>query len=305
MTTLAWGDQDPRIRRAVQQVLDQLVLGKGLRRDKNGKIELAVSGRSPFYFEGDELQFRAADGLVVSPGSPTALRVEGIDSSKVKAGSAGGSSVDLSLKRISSAISDLDARVKSLSSSGEAFPVGSVFTSVVSTDPATLLGYGTWSSFGAGRVLVGLDEGDEDFDTAEETVGSKSASISAHAGTAVASHSSHTHDYTQVIQHTHTVNVTDPGHTHLTQRYPTATGSSSGFTIDTSMSGTPADNTLSTKSATTGISATTSNPGGSVATGTTDGPSATLSHSVTQPDAHDDVSVIQPSIVVYFWKRTA
>ena len=37
---------------------------------------------------------------------------------------------------------------------GPAFPVGSVFLAVVSTNPATLLGYGTWSAFGAGRLLV-------------------------------------------------------------------------------------------------------------------------------------------------------
>lgn len=55
----------------------------------------------------------------------------------------------------------------------EAFPVGAVFVSVSSTNPATSLGYGTWSAFGAGRVLVGLDSGDTDFDTVEETGGSK------------------------------------------------------------------------------------------------------------------------------------
>lgn len=79
----------------------------------------------------------------------------------------------------------------------------------------------------------------------------------------------HTHTYTDVLNHTHTVNITDPGHTHLTQRYPTATGASSGFTIDTSMSGTLADNTLPTKTATTGITAATTNPAGGVAQGTT------------------------------------
>lgn len=46
----------------------------------------------------------------------------------------------------------------------EAFPVGSVFISVNDTDPAVLLGYGTWQSFGAGRVLAGFDADDEDFD---------------------------------------------------------------------------------------------------------------------------------------------
>ena len=70
----------------------------------------------------------------------------------------------------------------------QAFPVGAVFIAVVSTDPATLLGYGTWSAFGAGRVLVGRDAGDTDFDTAEETGGAKTKAISAHSGTAVTGH---------------------------------------------------------------------------------------------------------------------
>ena len=71
----------------------------------------------------------------------------------------------------------------------------------------------------------------------------------------------HAHaDHMGVINHTHP--VTDPGHAHLTQRYPTATGGSSGFTIDTSMSGTLADNTLPTKTASTGVS--TTNPAGGV-----------------------------------------
>ena len=60
-----------------------------------------------------------------------------------------------------------------------AWPIGSVFTSVVSTNPATLLGFGTWSSIAAGRVLVGLDSGDASFDTAEETGGSKTVQSSA------------------------------------------------------------------------------------------------------------------------------
>lgn len=36
------------------------------------------------------------------------------------------------------------------------WPVGSLFLSVVSTNPATLLGFGTWAAFGAGRTLIGL-----------------------------------------------------------------------------------------------------------------------------------------------------
>ena len=59
------------------------------------------------------------------------------------------------------------------------WPIGSVFTSVVSTNPETLLGFGTWSSIAAGRVLVGLDSGDTAFDTAEETGGAKTVQASA------------------------------------------------------------------------------------------------------------------------------
>jgi hypothetical protein len=165
-------------------------------------------------------------------------------------------------------------------SGGEAFPVGSVFIAVVSTDPATLLGYGTWSAFGAGRVLVGRDSGDADFDTAEETGGAKTKAISAHAGTAVADHASHTHDYNTVIAHTHTQTS-----------YGTTTGANIGWTVDTSMSG-------STTTATQATGSTGS------ATGTTAGPSATLTHSVTQPNNHTDLNVVQPYVVCYFWKRT-
>jgi hypothetical protein len=59
------------------------------------------------------------------------------------------------------------------------WPIGSVFTSVVSTNPATLLGFGTWAAIAAGRVLVGLDSGDANFDTVEETGGSKTVQSSA------------------------------------------------------------------------------------------------------------------------------
>ena len=54
------------------------------------------------------------------------------------------------------------------------YPIGSVYTNATnSTNPGTLLGFGTWVSFGAGRVPVGIDSGDTDFDTAEDTGGNK------------------------------------------------------------------------------------------------------------------------------------
>ena len=60
-----------------------------------------------------------------------------------------------------------------------AYPVGSIYMNCSNaTNPGTLLGFGTWESFGAGRVLVGLDSSDTDFDGAEETGGSKTHTLS-------------------------------------------------------------------------------------------------------------------------------
>lgn len=61
---------------------------------------------------------------------------------------------------------------------GEAFPIGAVFIAVDATNPGTLLGYGTWSAFGTGRVLVGRDAADTDFDLVEETGGQKAHVLS-------------------------------------------------------------------------------------------------------------------------------
>ena len=61
------------------------------------------------------------------------------------------------------------------------YPVGSIYINAgVSTNPATLLGFGTWTAFGAGRVMVGLNASDASFDTLEETGGSKDAILVQH-----------------------------------------------------------------------------------------------------------------------------
>ena len=76
------------------------------------------------------------------------------------------------------------------------YPVGSIYTNATNaTNPGTLLGFGTWTAFGAGRVAVGFDAGNALFDTAEETGGSANAVL---------------------VSHTHTATVTDPGHRHQT-----------------------------------------------------------------------------------------
>jgi hypothetical protein len=70
-----------------------------------------------------------------------------------------------------------------LTSAASAWPVGSIFMSTVSTNPATLLGFGTWVEFGAGRVPVGQNTGDASFDVLEETGGSKNATLVSHTHT--------------------------------------------------------------------------------------------------------------------------
>jgi hypothetical protein len=73
-----------------------------------------------------------------------------------------------------------------------AYPVGSIYMNASdSTDPSTLLGFGTWAAFGAGRVPVGIDSSDTDFDTAEETGGVKEVTLtSAQSGLPAHTHSS-------------------------------------------------------------------------------------------------------------------
>jgi hypothetical protein len=119
---------------------------------------------------------------------------------------------------------------------GALYPVGSIYTNAaVSTNPATLLGFGTWSAFGAGRVMVGLDAGNAAFDTAQETGGSADAVVASHS-------------------HTATSSVSDPGHQH---------DISMSSTINTSNQtpsklSTTQNQTGNTQSATTGISVSTS-----------------------------------------------
>ena len=79
------------------------------------------------------------------------------------------------------------------------YPVGSIYMNATNnTNPSTLLGFGTWSAFGAGRMPVGFNAGDALFDTAEETGGSADSIVVSHT-------------------HTATSNVTDPGHIHSGQ----------------------------------------------------------------------------------------
>ena len=117
------------------------------------------------------------------------------------------------------------------------FPVGSIFTAVVATNPGTLLGFGTWTAFGAGRVPVGFDAGNVLFDTAEETGGAANATLPSH---------------------THTATVTDPSHTHTVVVTVAGGGGVFGGT-----SVGAASNSNTTASAVTGITVANSTEGAS------------------------------------------
>lgn len=68
------------------------------------------------------------------------------------------------------------------------YPVGSLyFNATDNTNPDTLLGFGTWVAFGAGKVPVGYDATDTDFNAAEKTGGTKTTSLT------IAQLPSHTH----------------------------------------------------------------------------------------------------------------
>lgn len=57
------------------------------------------------------------------------------------------------------------------------YPVGSIYTSTVETNPAVLFGFGDWVAFGAGRVPVGHNGADGDFSSVEKTGGEKTHTL--------------------------------------------------------------------------------------------------------------------------------
>jgi hypothetical protein len=129
------------------------------------------------------------------------------------------------------------------------YPVGSIYTNATSsTNPGTLLGFGTWTAFGAGRVMVGFNSSNALFDSAEETGGSADAIT---------------------VSHTHTATSTDSGHTHSISTPVTGltsggvsgwTGTNTGNSYTASASATNSTQaTITTSISTTGSSGTNAN----------------------------------------------
>ena len=69
------------------------------------------------------------------------------------------------------------------------YPVGSIyFNAQVATNPATLLGFGTWAAYGGGRVMVGVHSSGT-FDGLNETGGAETHTLT------TAEMPAHTHTY--------------------------------------------------------------------------------------------------------------
>ena len=148
------------------------------------------------------------------------------------------------------------------------YPVGTVYTNATSsTNPATLLGFGTWVAFGAGKVMVGLDSGDATFSTVGNTGGSKDAIVVSHTHTATSTVTDPTHRHNVGSQDS----TADPGGDPGKQEFVRDSGSGTGPTTYTNYASTGIS--VSTSLSTTGSSATNAN--------------------------------LPPYVVVYLWKRTA
>ena len=146
------------------------------------------------------------------------------------------------------------------------YPVGSIYINAsVSTNPATLLGFGTWVAFGAGRVPVGNGGGF----TAGATGGSADATL--------VSHSHYGETGPELVTHNHNFTI---GRDFAATK-PSSTGIGIGPYGFTSSNGYEDTLTTTTESAFHSHNFTTSIAG------------------TTATNAN-----LQPYIVVYMWQRT-
>jgi hypothetical protein len=155
------------------------------------------------------------------------------------------------------------------------YPVGSVYINATnSTNPGTLLGFGTWTAFGAGRVPVGFNASDPLFDTAEETGGSKDAIVVSH---------SHTTGSAGSASGSFRIEVRDNGVAAATNGSGIVTLGSGGSVGGSSLQGSGNDR------GTTSVTTTVPDHTHTVSTAGSSGTNANL----------------QPYITVYMWKRTS
>ena len=149
------------------------------------------------------------------------------------------------------------AAVQLQTGGGSSVPVGAILLIDSGSCPA---GYSEVAGLN-GRTILGTLAANAN---AGSTGGSDTITpAGVNTGAAVADHASHTHTYTQV-----------PNHVHVERAQGGTTASTTGTHLMTS---------TATGGSLRSSAASTLDPTGGVATGTTNGPSAVLTHSVTQP----------------------
>lgn len=206
------------------------------------------------------------------------------------------------------------------------YPIGSIYTSINSTNPGTSLGFGTWAAFGAGRVPVGFAAGDPDFGVDEGTGGAKTVASAGSctaptftgssastnlvsAGTPAGTNSAPTFTGAAMATHQHQLPFGDTGVTPMNTLTSFGTAGSiarvRGVTTIAPVAGSSA------AALSQGVSAGT--PTGTVSAPTFTGSAlGTHQHTVTATGTcsapaftGSATSVLQPFITVRMWKRTA
>lgn len=155
------------------------------------------------------------------------------------------------------------------------YPVGSIYLSVSPTNPSTYFG-GTWVAWGSGRVPVGINTSDSNFNTVEKTGGASAVTLTA------SQMPSHTHTFTGSSTTTNSAG----GHTHNVGWDADGGGGTSRYTVH--------------KAGTSGAQGTspTSNAGAHTHTLTPKGKNGNTGGGGSHTN-------LQPYIVCYMWKRTA
>lgn len=151
---------------------------------------------------------------------------------------------------------------QSTSSNSAGTPAGSVDAPVFTGTPSqntSLVSAGTPAGSNSAPSFTGSPLG-------AHSHGPGTLAPSAHAGTAVQDHASHTHTYTQV-----------PNHVHVERAQGGTTASTTGTHLMTS---------TATGGSLRSSAASTLDPTGASNPATTNGPGATMTHAVTQPSAH-------------------
>lgn len=179
------------------------------------------------------------------------------------------------------------------------YPVGSIYMSVNNVNPGTYLTGTTWVAWGAGRVPVGVDATQTEFDTVEETGGEKTHLLTGdESGTG-----SHYHDIPSLSgTAATTTNLTGDAYFHAGEvasiLYNCSGVFSNSYGGSTTQYRTPGDLTARSGAASKGIIHFAGNHSHTV----------TTNSSITSEayaDAYDAHNNLQPYITCYMWKRTA